>query len=488
MFKDNLLYIKISVTLLGLLTLLGLGYIFISTYTAQRYYQEVNQHMHRYLAAHLVSETNPIKNGKVDTAATHDIMHSMMVINRAVEVYLLDTTGYIIDYVVPFSKVKLDRVHLLPIKTFLQDTTLSYILGDDPKGEGKKKIFSAAPIHENERIMGYAYLILAGEAQENAFSTLFGSYMLNLGWYFFLITLLTALLIGLIAIWFLTKNLRGIIQTVQRFKEGDYQVRIANRDKGDLTILADTFNDMANQILVNIDKIKSVDTLRQELIANVSHDLRTPLAIMQGYIETLLLKEEQLSNKQKHQYLKIIFSSSERLGKLVSHLFEYSKLEANQITLEKEPFFITDLVQDVLMKYEILAQEKNIHLQLETEPSIPLVFADIALVERVIQNLLDNALKFTPMNGKIMMQLRTVDKGVEIKISDTGPGIPKDQQSHIFERYRRADVNSSHNKGTGLGLAIVKKILEIHNQTIQVHSQPQQGATFWFQLPVYYSA
>lgn len=108
--KNNLLYWKIFTTLLLLLVLLGIGYIFISTYTVQRYGLEVNQHMHRDVAAHLVRETQPIKNGAVDTAATHDIMHSMMVINRAVEVYLIDTSGTIIDYVVPFNEVKLKKI------------------------------------------------------------------------------------------------------------------------------------------------------------------------------------------------------------------------------------------------------------------------------------------------------------------------------------------------------------------------------------------
>ena len=170
---------------------------------------------------------------------------------------------------------------------------------------------------------------------------------------------------------------------------------------------------------------------------------------------------------------------------MVSQLFEYSKLEANQIVPKKEPFLITDLIQDIFMKYQILAKDKNIQLELKTEPNMPLVFADVALVERVIQNLLDNALKFTPEHGKVGIQLLIAEKGVEIKISDTGPGIPKDLQSVIFERYRKADVNSEHDKGAGLGLAIVKKILEIHNQPIQVYSQPPQGATFWFQLPAY---
>ena len=200
----------------------------------------------------------------------------------------------------------------------MADSSKAYILGDDPKNLNKQNVFSAAPILEDEKLVGYAYIILAGEAQQNATAIFFGSYILRLGWHVFLLTLLGALIIGAIAVWLLTKNLRVIIDTVRRFKEGDYQVRINDRHKGGFTILADTYNDMANQIVANIEQIKSIDALRQELIANVSHDLRTPLAILQGYIETLLLKKGQLSEADQQKYLQIVLSSSEKVTTQVS--------------------------------------------------------------------------------------------------------------------------------------------------------------------------
>ena len=182
--------------------------------------------------------------------------------------------------------------------------------------------------------------------------------------------------------------------------------------------------------------------------------------------------------------MNIIIRSSEKWEHLVIQLFEYSKLEADQIEPQKEPFHLTDLAQDIHAKYQILAAQKNIKLQLHTEKELPIVFADLALVERAIQNLIDNALKFTPENGRVDIYLDADNNGVEVKICDSGPGIPKEQQPLIFERYRKTEP-SGNSKGAGLGLAIVKKILEIHNATIQVSSLPNQGATFWFRLPVY---
>ena len=241
---------------------------------------------------------------------------------------------------------------------------------------------------------------------------------------------------------------------------------------------------MADTIVKNLDEIKSVDTLRRELIANISHDLRTPLAILQGYIETLEMKDQQLAQEERKKYLQIIWNSSERLSQMVTQLFEYSKLEAKQIEPHKEPFQITDLAQDVRSKFEVLAREKNIQIELETNDNIPLVFADLSLVERVMQNLMDNALKFTPTNGTITLQVTATKCQVSLAVKDTGQGITEAEQVHIFDRYRKSD-GPTNGQGTGLGLAIAKKILEIHNSTIKVISQPNMGTTFHFDLPIY---
>ncbi len=486
---SNKLFIKISLALLGLLVALGLGYLAISGYIAERYLKEVNQKLYGNIAASTVKEIDTLMvDGVVDAAVMNEIMHSMMVVNPSIEVYLLDAKGLIKNYVAPYKKVVLEQVNLEPVKQFIKEEGQCFLLGDDPRHPGKNNVFSAAPIMNEGKLEGYIYIILASDEQAEVTSALSGSYMLRLGANMFFLALFGALLIGVLAIWLLTKNLRSIIKTVVRFKEGDYEARIADEEKGDLVLLADTFNDMADTINANIEEIKSVERLRRELIANVSHDLRTPLAIMQGYVETMLMKDDTLTGEERKRYLGTVFSSSERLSKLVAQLFEYSKLEAKQIQPQKEPFFMYELVQDVLSKYKILSEKRGIELKLDRMEELPMVFADLSLVERVIQNLMDNALKFTPDNGMITLKLRDTEKGVELSISDTGPGITPEEQAHIFERYFKAKNNEEKSVGAGLGLAIVKKILEIHNATIHVSSEPNRGATFFFQLPTYQGA
>ncbi len=487
----NKLYWKIAVLFVSMLLLLGVAYTFYSTYVAQQYFQETSQRLNKELAEYVRDHVTTFnEDGTVNTKAIQDIMHSMMVINPSVEVYLLDTEGTIKTYVAPKKKVKLEKVNLDPIKTFIANEGNTYISGDDPRDANAQKIFSAAKIIEKdsvsqaETLKGYYYVILASEKQGSAAATVAGSYILQLGLVGFGMILLGALLIALFLIWVLTRNLRVIIDTVRRFKEGDTKARIPSPEKNDLPLLATTFNSMADTIVQNIDELKAVENLRRELIANISHDLRTPLAIMRGYVETMQMKNGDLSAEERDKYLSIIMASNDKLSKMVSQLFELSKLEAKQIQPNKEPFLIEELAQDVFHKYQILADKKGVQMDLKLDEKLPLVFADISLVERVMQNLMDNALKFTPADGKVTIELNKLPESVEIKISDTGPGIPEDEQSFIFERYQKQTKNGNK-LGTGLGLAIVKKILEIHNSTVSVISKPNEGATFLFKLPEY---
>ncbi|MDP5168775.1 MAG: HAMP domain-containing histidine kinase [Bacteroidia bacterium] len=479
----NSLYWRISLGLMLLLFSLGTGYLWITSFTAQRFLKEQNQRLYGDIAPHMVQEVKPLVNGNVDTTAIQTIMHSMMIINPSVEVYLLDTTGQIITYVAPYKKVQLSEVSIAPIEAFLADQQ-QFIEGDDPRHPGKENIFSAAKIEEEGQLMGYIYIILASEAQTEVTSSLFGSYMLGIGAKMFFLTLLGALLIGLLALWLLTRNLRDLVQTVVKFRDGDYQARVPASMPGELNDLGQTFNQMADKIMESFDKIRSIESLRKELIANVSHDLRTPLSITRGYVETLLMKGETISAEQRKQYLETIHQSSERLSRLVSQLFEYSQLEALQIQPNKEPFFIGELVQDVVARYQVLAWDKDITLSSVGEENLPLVHADVALVERVFQNLLDNALKFTPVGGRITLELKAGKELVEICVVDSGKGIPESDKQLIFERYKKAEPQSPL-AAAGLGLAIVKKILELHQSAIKVENRPQAGAAFLFHLPVF---
>lgn len=488
---SNKLISKLGISFFLIIVIMGVTYILTSLYFSNKFIEETSQKLNAKVAEHLVEEKfkngDPfLENGQVNKALFGDIMHDMMAVNRGIEVYLLDKQGFIkysvvLDHSNPNEPQK--KVDMQPVKEFISNQGELFIRGDDPKNPGTKKIFSAAEFNKNGQ-EGFIYIILASEIYDNINNSLLSSYFLKLGFGATLLTMIFAILIGWLSVWFLTKNLRTIIYHVKRFREGDIESRIEHPEKSDLSTLAMTYNDMADTISKNIEEIKSVDVLRRELVANISHDLRTPLAIMQGYIETLQIKKESLSKKESENYIEIINKNIKQLTKLVSQLFEYSKFEAQQVKPDKEPFAITDLVYDIEAKYKVLAEEKHIKLRSIINDDIPLVFADIGLVERAIQNLIDNALKFTPKNGKIVIELNTNNDHISVKVKDTGIGIDKKEAEMIFERFRQTDTKEKKS-GLGLGLAIVKKIMELHNTNISVESTLNQGSVFEFCLPKY---
>ncbi len=477
----NPLFLRFALAFLVLLLFLGglIGWITINT--AEAYYDEANQKLHKELAQFTVDHTNTFtEENNVDTTAIQDIMHSMMVINPDVEVYLVDDKGKLITYVAPYKKVIKESIDLAPIKEFIDTKGEVSVKGDDPRSHTGKKVFSAAPILKNDNIIAYYYIILASQERASVLESIKSNLAFGLASKLILGSLLVALLFGMLYIWYHTKQLSPILNAMNKFSDGDYSTRIPEHDST-LGTISKNYNKMANQIEQNIAKIKSMDEFRKELIANVSHDMRTPLTVIKGYAETLLLKSESLSTKEQGVYLENIAESTNRANGLLNQLFELSKLENNQIKLKKEAFALEELVSDLVSNYKLLLKEKNIEVGFEGS-NLPMVYGDIALVERVVQNLLDNAIKYSPSNSLIKIKLEAEKDDIIFSIQDQGEGMSKNQLVHIFDRYKRLAPTEKGNKSLGLGLAISKKIIELHNSTIEVQSMLKEGTTFRFAL------
>jgi len=483
----NRLYIKVSTIFLLVLFIFTAIALYISVRSSAKYSVEVNQRLNRNLATSTVEVIKPLmKDDIASDEAIADLMHSMMVINPIVEVYLLDPTGKILKYVAPDKVVKLEKVNLAPIKKFIADPDHSIIYGDDPRNPGEFKTFSAATITEGGVLQGYIYIVLASQEYVSAAQTVIGSYILGLSIRSVIIILIISVLIGLLAIWFITKKLNPIIKGIQEFKKGNLATRIEVKSEDELDRIALVFNQMADTIEQNISELKGVDNLRRELISNVSHDLRTPVASIQGYAETLILKQNNITKEEQNKYLEIIFKSCGRLQRLVEELFELSKLQTNQVELHPEPFSIAELVYDIANKYRILSQKKGISVDTVIAKNLPLVEADLSLINRVLQNLIDNAMKFCREGDNIRIEIDTNElEKVEVRVVDSGPGIKQEDLPNVFQRYFKGR-NDEH--GTGLGLAIVKKIIDLHNSQIRVDSKYGKGTKFIFDLPKAFTA
>lgn len=479
----NSLFWKVSAIFLALLLVFTAIVLRIHITASANHALEVTQRLNHDLAEHTVDEIKPFLNGEVPEEKIGVLMHSMMAVNPGIEVYVLDTSGTILKYVALEGQVKTDRVDLAPVRTFMAAHGLEgLIVGDDPRAPGERKIFSAAPVTENGRVQGYVYIILAGQEFVSATETLAGSYFLKLGSRSVLIALVFTLLFGLLAIWFITQNIERVMDGIRRFRSGERDVRIEAKGTGQFAQVARTFNDMASTIEHSMDELKGVDKLRKELVANVSHDLRTPIAAVQGYAETLLLKEGELSPEQRREHLGIIVKSAGRLKELVDDLFTLSKLETGQVKLDLEPISLGELVHDVVNKLRLQAQEKGIGINIIMAKDLPIVEVDVKKIDRVLQNLIHNAIKFCRPGDRITVELDGSTSAVDVRISDTGHGIPAEELPFIFDRYFRGQ-RSAQAEGSGLGLAIVKRIVELHGSTVRASSRVNEGAQFSFSLP-----
>lgn len=488
MFKT--LYGKLSAVLLLLFLGIGILFVVLTLFTTRVHLQEMTQKLNRSLARHIASETPLIENGRVKEGAIGQIFHMLMAVHPGIEVYLLDKEGGILAYDAPPGKVKRERVSLAPLKKFLSETEALPILGDDPRNPERRKVFSVAPVPPEGPVEGYLYVILSGEEVDTVSRMLQTSYIVRVSTFAAAGGVLFALLAGLLLFNRLTSRHRRLAKAVEEFQRSGFSddPTIFGRfdvGKGDeIERLGAAFRRMADRIAEQIRDLRQADNLRRELVTHVSHDLRTPLTSLQGYLETLSLKEDGLSPEDRKEYLRVAISHCRRLSTLVSSLFELSMLDSPDVAIRKERFSLGDLAQDVLQKFRLDAEEKKIRLSMRIAEGIPFAFADIGLIERVLQNLVGNALRHTPEDGEIVISAEEKDAGLTVRVSDTGCGIPPERLSRLFdpipERYGDAGKGG---EGAGLGLVIARRILELHGSDLKVESVVDAGSTFEFSLP-----
>ncbi len=455
--------------------------------SSERHEQEVVQRLSASLAAHIASHSALMKSDGLNAQAVHDLFEKLMDVNPSVEVYLLAPDGRIQAQAAPAGHLKRERVNMEPVARLLAGDSLP-VFGDDPRSDSGRKVFSAAPLRVDGRPAGYVYVVLLGE-QHDALSqhVTTDNVVRTTLWSMALVAAL-GLLAGLTAFHWITRPLRQLTEEVHRFQaDGAAQpdpcpqpieAEVASGDE--IATLRLAFAQMTRRIADQWRELTAQDQQRRELVANISHDLRTPLTSLHGYLETLRLKADILSTAERERYLDIALGQSRKVGRLAQELFELARLECGVVKPEKEHFSLAELLQDVFQKFELSAEAKRLRLDLEIDPELPAVTADLGMIERVLTNLLDNAVRHTPAGGRIEVRLRRAGSTVEVQVRDSGPGVPQPQRANLFTRpsFRTGGTNSAG----GLGLVIVQRILQLHGSDIRLVEQPDSGAVFRFQL------
>jgi len=479
---------RLALAFVGLFLLLGIAFLALTNWSNNRYYEEVTQNLNQSLAMYIVQREPLIHNNIVNQTAMTELATLVMTVNPIVEVYLLDASGKVLTHTLPVDTVVRTHVSIQPIHDLLAKKNPFPILGDNPREHSGERIFSVWPVMDGNTLAGYLYVILGGQNVQSLSDSLRGSYILKQSLAGLGVILLFAIVSALLIFAVLTNPLRKLAQRMDNFQQQELQSQTIKANvkikpiSDEIAYLSSAFTAMRSRIHEQMQNLEETDRLRRELISNVSHDLRTPLSSMQGYLE--MLTRTSITEEDRKNFMEIAFKHCRRLTQLVKELFELSKLDAGREAPELENFSLAELLQDVVQKYSLFAKQKKISLKAPYTDQLYMVNADIALIERVLENLIDNALRYTPDHGEVEITLTQKINCVEVGIQDTGIGLAAEDIPHIFERYYRAQKSTEyHQQSTGLGLAIVKRILELHGSVIRVESKPHEGTRFEFPLP-----
>ncbi len=481
------LYSRLALTLFVLLCVVGVILIQVVGRSSTLYQQEVTQKLNRDLATYIAGKHQLFEGEGINRPALDTLFDQLMVINPSIEVYLLDADGAIVSYNAPAGAVQRERVALGPILAYLAGDARFPIRGDDPRSTTGRKVFSAAAVRGAAGVQGYLYIVLGGEQYEYIAGMIGSSYILNSALVVLLVALVAALGGGLLVFAVLTRRLR-LLGNIMRCYSGEQPdaavaVRYPGMSDDEIDTLGRQFNAMADKIGAQLDALRRMDSSRREMVANISHDLRTPLTTLRGYLETLDLQRGMLNAEQQREYLQTALGHSQRLADMVEELFEMARLDSCESVMYAESFSMCELVQDVAQKYLMRAREKFISLDISLNPDTPPVCGDIGMMQRVLENLLENGLRHTPAGGRIRIGVDVDSGNVAVQVADTGSGIPKEDMPRIFERFYQCAKHRSGNENAGLGLAIVRRILELHGSEIQVSSDLDRGTIFSFRLP-----
>jgi len=272
----------------------------------------------------------------------------------------------------------------------------------------------------------------------------------------------------------ISRPIVNITKSASQLAEGNYDVNFEGGRYSEIAQLADTLNYTSRELA-------KADNLQKDLIANVSHDLRTPLTMVKSYAE--MIRDLSGNNPEKRNaHLQVIIDEADRLNLLVADLLMLSKMQSGVEVLNMTEFFLRDTITGILNSYRILAEQEGFRFDCYCDPDV-VVTGDESRIKQVLSNLVNNAVRYSDEDKSISITVTETKDAVRCEVTDMGQGIPEDELTHIWERYYKSSSNQSRNtSGTGLGLSIVKEILLLHKASFGVTSRLHEGSTFWFEL------
>lgn len=481
--------LSFSVVVVMMCVMLGLFWLIGQLQTQTKL--EAEQKLHLGLAQHLLLDAPLLEQGNYDVEALAGLFHNLMILGPSFEFYYLDPQGKILAYSADPQKIQRQYVDLAPILQIIAGETALPLVGDDPRQQARQKIFSAAPVYRKEQLQGYLYVIIGGEIYDSILANIQNNHKMQELALFMVAGLIFLLVMTLVLFKYFTKPLQLLSEDMETicaadFKREQIPANLAKWDKtshNEVHRLGMSFTKMLRHIDKQFSTLQQIDDQRRVLLADLSHDLRTPLASLQGYIETLALNPDTLSVADRTRFIDISLKNAKNLKHLIDQIFELTYLESGQVTLNQESFPLGELLHDVTAKFALQAEHKNIDISLQKMPFDYRVFADIGKLERVLTNLIDNAIRHTPQDGQISVQVVPQKDSLRVNIKDSGIGISDKELAFIFDaRYQASNSAKDNTLHSGLGLAISCKLMALLDSKLTVESQLGQGTCFSFEL------
>lgn len=477
------LYVRISRAFLVMMTTLAAVQLVVVAMFWNRISAKVEQGSNWSVARNLAVELQPLLRMDVDFWQLFAFARTYTLSNPQISLYLVSASGKILADLRFGDAPESGVVPVEQLKRFVlgspEDAPV-FIL--DPADLKQQAVFSAAPLNVFGE-PGYLLVVLGNDRRGKMLNVLQAQALLPGSLITLGLMLLAAAAIGYGGFYLLTRRFRSLVMGIEEFGKGDYSHRLPVEREDEVGALAYTFNTMAETIGSYIKEIERRDRLRRELIADISHDLRRPGSIISAHTELMLREQDKLSDAVREQTT-AISRSAQSLNQMLAELFDLAKLEAREAQPSREPFSLEELGEEVVSLYIQKGREEKIDVELRCPPGLPMVVGDIVMIGRVLTNLVENALRYTPAGGRVTIEVQPGEGRAEISVIDTGAGIREKDLPHVLNRSYQADDNDRpHAKGlSGLGLAIVRRIVEAHGSEVKIVSSEGQGTTFSFSL------
>lgn len=420
------------------------------------------------ILANEIASSNFITDDSNERLFNYKINQTSEEINKKISarILILDKDAIVINDSNP-TKTEIGKLYLIP------EVAEALEIKDVARVQSNNVIYSATAIKDNN-IGSKVGVVLISASSKDIYGNL-NSIQNQL----ILLTMLTVVIVGIFVFFIsgiITEPIVTILKVIQKMSDGHLDERITVKGHNELYQLSVAFNNMA-------EKIEEIETTRQEFVSNVSHELKTPLSSVKVLSESLLL-QEGIPEEVYREFLQDINSEVDRMTNIINDLLQLVKLDRKQTAIVFKPININKCIEDIIKRLQPLADKKNIKLNYKKEKEV-IVDADEMKLSLALSNLVDNAIKYTLVNGTVNIDIDCDHQNAFICVMDTGIGISEEYQSKIFERFYRVDkTRDRETGGTGLGLAITHSTVLLHNGSIKLTSHENEGSTFVVRIPL----